>query len=238
MSENPASSRNWRFLVRLVEMLSTADGMITSGAVAALADRVMGALTSQRAVDAKLGAAELQAAFRDALAKSPPETRRLITSPQASPAELKAAFSLGQLDFAGTLLGRAVERRADARFEEMLEDPRFRPLVRALAQGPASGVDLAARLSVAEETVSRKLQQLREVGIAEFRREGVQLINFLSPAATAMMGPHVPVAMRSEAAVALEGRKRSLAAPLQESPVFTTRIGVHRTTIRPAQALL
>jgi DNA-binding transcriptional ArsR family regulator len=69
----------------------------------------------------------------------------------------------------------------------------YKPYIDALASKDLNGKELAETCGEAEETVSRKLKQLRELGITEFRREGTRFYNFLTPAARSVLSESKPL---------------------------------------------
>jgi DNA-binding transcriptional ArsR family regulator len=87
---------------------------------------------------------------------------------------------------AQALSARAMERRCGDDFEQQLASESLRPYVNALLEGAATNICLADRIGHAAETVSRKLKVLRELGAADFRRDGQHVYNFLTPAAAAI----------------------------------------------------
>ena len=57
---------------------------------------------------------------------------------------------------------------------------------RLLACGDKTNSELSDEVGERVETVSRKLKKLRDIGAADFRRDGVHVYNFLTPAAKAL----------------------------------------------------
>ncbi|MDM0007481.1 helix-turn-helix domain-containing protein [Variovorax sp. J22G73] len=95
------------------------------------------------------------------------------------------AYMLGKISFSQAVVAQAAERRADDCYVDILHANRFKAYVRALEHEDLSGVQLAQATGDRPETVSRKLKELRDAGIVEFRREGTRIINFLTPSAQA-----------------------------------------------------
>lgn len=98
----------------------------------------------------------------------------------------RAAFMLGQIGFAQLLASQTTLRRADDSFFEDLRSPAFQSYITALNQGELTGKELALKVGEADETVSRKLRRLRELGISDYRSKGVKRLNFLTPQAKAL----------------------------------------------------
>jgi DNA-binding transcriptional ArsR family regulator len=63
-----------------------------------------------------------------------------------------------------------------------LSDPTRRDVVRCLAAGPASATQLATRLPVSRQAVSKHLGLLGEAGLVISRREGREIRYELTPA--------------------------------------------------------
>ena len=81
-----------------------------------------------------------------ALPIAPEAVRLAVVGDPSADRSGRAAFALGQINFAQAFAGRAFERRADDAFIETLVDSRYEGLVRALSERPMSGVTLASRL--------------------------------------------------------------------------------------------
>jgi hypothetical protein len=99
-----------------------------------------------------------------------------------------AAYLLGQIGFAQLLASQAAEHRADDGFVTLIRDDRsFTKYIDALYGQDSTGVELSKISGECVETVSRKLKRLRELGITDFYREGTRVVNFLTPAARAIV---------------------------------------------------
>lgn len=99
--------------------------------------------------------------------------------------EFEAAYQLGQLSFAQHLVAQALCKRAEDNFFPALQSPRYSPYVTVLAEGQKTSQALAAALDSDEASVRAVLEEMRELGIAEFARQGEDLVNFLTPLAIA-----------------------------------------------------
>lgn len=96
---------------------------------------------------------------------------------------LAQAYGLGQLVFAQLLTANAASASADDNFEDILKGAKYAAYVRALLGTERTSAELRNIVDEREETVSRKLRDLRELGAADFRRDGREVINFLTPLA-------------------------------------------------------
>lgn len=132
-------------------------------------------------------AKELLAILRAALRTAPEEAASAALGSAQATTALRSAYTLGQLSFAQLVAAQAAARRAGDDFLALLSSTRFRKYAEALFGGDLRNVDLAQILGVSEEHVSRNLKILREEGIADFRREGRDVWNFLTPAAYSAM---------------------------------------------------
>jgi DNA-binding transcriptional ArsR family regulator len=127
----------------------------------------------------------LRTLFEQLAKKTPADLVGVLSTPHKSPS-IHHAFSMGQLAFAQQLAGYVSSRRASSQFVEAIHDVKLRQYVSALAKADLSGTQLSTLVKERVETVSRKLADLRRIGITDFRREGVHIINFLTPAAKAV----------------------------------------------------
>ncbi|MDP2450030.1 MAG: helix-turn-helix domain-containing protein [Polaromonas sp.] len=98
------------------------------------------------------------------------------------------AYGLGQLAFAQLLTANAASASADDNFEEVLKGVKYAAYVRALLGKEQTSAELRRLVNEREETVSRKLRELRELGATDFRRDGREVINFLTPLAQQVAG--------------------------------------------------
>lgn len=99
------------------------------------------------------------------------------------------AFVLGKVTFAQLVAAQAAERRADDQFMDNLHLPKYKKYIVALEHEDLNGIQLARITGDREETVSRKLRELRKFGIVDFRKNGTSVINFLTPIARAAYSP-------------------------------------------------
>jgi DNA-binding transcriptional ArsR family regulator len=93
------------------------------------------------------------------------------------------AYGLGQLVFAQLLTAKVADASADDNFEELLKGSKYVAYVKALLGSERTSAELKNIVTEREETVSRKLRELRELGAADFRRDGREVVNFLTPLA-------------------------------------------------------
>lgn len=157
-------------------------GDVPRGWEAGLAATVEEALCSH-AGDLRSLAQSLVQAVHARLRSSSDSVQAAATRDPSAPEPVKQAFRLGQLGFAQLLISDAAERRAGAEFVALLSVPKFHRYVEALVKSEMTSSELADAVGESQESASRKLQQLRSLGITDFRRESKNTINFLTPAA-------------------------------------------------------
>lgn len=116
-----------------------------------------------------------------------PEEARVQLGISDSSSVIESVFALGQLEFAHLLAAQAAERKVSDEFVSSLSDRRFIGYIELLKDDDMTNVELANKLSVEEETVSRNLRKLRGLGVTDFRREGKNVVNFLTPAARSII---------------------------------------------------
>ena len=105
---------------------------------------------------------------------------------------LRSAFMLGQFSFAQLISGALLSRRMDDSGKEEMLDSVARKYLCSLYHADATNTELAEITGYRVETVSRRLRKLRELGLVDYRREGVNVLNFLTPYARAKLEKDKP----------------------------------------------
>ncbi len=123
---------------------------------------------------------ELIDVFYTALSKSPDAAKAAVLN-EGCGADVRSSFVLGQLSFAQALAGQFLEHRAGDEFHSVINDSANKDYFIALLKSDMTNTDLAVAVSQRAETVSRKLKKFRELGVTDFRRDGVKVVNFLCP---------------------------------------------------------
>lgn len=201
---------------------------LSQGALMTIAQRLEYSMLEANQSASKEFAGYLHELFAFLMSKAAPDVRRAVRATSNSDASLRQAFSLGQVSLAQALAAQFAEKREVDDFQQKLNDVRYISYVQALAKSDLSGVDLAKQVNACDETVSRKLKDLRELGITDFRREGRLVVNFLTPAARAVMAMCVhpvqpdPMPVKVSNIVRLDERRRSL-GPHLKSPMHFSR---------------
>lgn len=100
---------------------------------------------------------------------------------------VRSAFVLGQFSFAQLLAGALLSRRMDDSGADAFLDAVSRKYLCSLYHADSTNTELSELTGQRVETVSRRLKKLRELGLVDFRREGVTAVNFLTPFARATL---------------------------------------------------
>lgn len=163
--------------------------------------------------------------FAVLLRRAPAEAAAAVRGGAAASTAGVAAYWLGQIAFAQHTAAQAAERRADDRFADVFANASLTPYVKALAKKDHTGRELAVVLNLREETVSRRLAELRELGVVDYRRDGVRLYNFLTPQArVAFEGLVAPEALPHRDPVKIRmvrDRLQGISEPFQEWPTLS-----------------
>lgn len=223
-------STKWPIVAEL-ERLIAASGPegVPAGAFNAIADRLEEAVAAPDAGELAAASEQLEELTRLLVQQGSDALRDAIRG-RAHP-DIKAALLVGQAAFAQNFAARSFDKRADDRFAERMTDPRYEGYVRALLSGPMNGRQLEQATGETTETVSRKLAVLRGLGIVECRREGNRIINFLNPAAKAVLTSRNIAPLVSErarpiapvVAAAIADRMKGMADHEKRTPLFGTR---------------
>lgn len=180
-------SRPTHSCVPLAAALKRGNGVaeVSADVLNLLAIRIEEAIVDPRDTPVADLRAQLVEGLRDGLAKAPAEVVDAIRDGDIRNPH-RIAYLLGQLGMAQTIAAQAIDRRCGEEFTETLAKEGYAPYIEALLGGSLSNSDLAKITGERLETVSRKLARLREIGAADFRRDGQAVHNFLTPAAEAV----------------------------------------------------
>ena len=179
------SKEQWELLESLPEDLKVSD--LPPGIMFAIADRIEAAISAASRSPLHDLSTQLAGLFNKLFRAAPIEAVNAIRRLTPGSASEDAAYMLGQISFAQLLTAQSYVRRADDNFMPTIQDRRYEKYLNALYGQDATGVELADKTGECVETVSRKLKQLRELGITDFRREGNCIINFLTPTARSVL---------------------------------------------------
>lgn len=149
----------------------------------AIADRLRNAIEAPDEVSVEKAALLLEDFYRALVTQAPERLREVVRGSGSGADELTLSYELGKVAFAQLLAARVAGTRADARFFSMIEDARYLPYIKLLADEPAHVSALREQTGERLETVSRKLAILREFGIVASRKRGNRVTYLLTPAA-------------------------------------------------------
>lgn len=180
------SIHHWQLLQEVQDSLRQTSDLPT-GFVTAIAERLDETLNAAQREPLETLQEQLHGLFLRLMALAPETASAAVRLTANSGKAEQAAYMLGQISFAQLIAAQAVERRVSDEFAQFLQDGRYQPYVAALSKKACTGKELADLCNEAVETVSRKLKILRELGIAEHRREGTSFNNYLTPAARALV---------------------------------------------------
>lgn len=129
-------------------------------------------------------AAELRADLEhlvNIMLESSPELVPLLTSSD-SETKHRLAYQIGQINFAQRLAASQAEHKLKNEFIQEAQSDQYAEYLRLLAEKDHKNSELIDLLKHSPETISRKLKTLRGWGLTDFRRDGKQVINFLTKA--------------------------------------------------------
>ncbi len=149
----------------------------------AIAARLEDVLKTPNAAESLAG--ELQKTLLSELVTASVAVKKAVRGDDDASTELKQAYDLGQLSFAQGFAAQMAINAEPSNFQTFLNDAKYQKYVKALLSEDLCGVLLAEQVEETPESVSRKLRELREAGVTEFRREGRSVVNFLTPIARA-----------------------------------------------------
>lgn len=159
---------------------------LTKSELAAFAEQIEDALAAHGGGILHEVVAKLEAAFRGSLQAAPAKIAAMVRRGESCEPEF-VAYQLGQLSFGHAIVAQASERRACNEFADKLLSNKYQLYFKALSTRDISGVELASIVRETEETVSRKMKELRAIGAADFYKEGTKTVHFMTPAAMSLV---------------------------------------------------
>lgn len=221
---------SWTFLAELAEELTAeARHELPPGTATILSDRIGATLAREDRAAIEEAQGALERLYFDLLRTAPAPAAAAARGDDDAGESETAAFTLGQIGLAHALVARAASRRVDDSFERLLRSKSLERYVRLLVDVELSGRDLADRLGKDEAEVSRRLKLLRQIGAVECRREGNRIVNFLTPAARAVVRARNmgalgaaarPGQMHSDVLDALDGHRQELPEALRGAMIL------------------
>lgn len=178
---------DWALIEDLRHHLGRPSFDIPASVMSEIAMRLEEVIAGSSKADLASVSSDLAAVVKEAIRHAPQDSVDAALGEGEPGDSVKAAHVLGQLGFAQLVAAQAASRRVEDDFAESIAAGRWRPYADALYETELRNVDLAAKLDFDEATVSRELRKLREKGVADFRRRGREVFNFLTPAAHQVM---------------------------------------------------
>jgi CRP-like cAMP-binding protein len=215
------SKERWALLESIQERLNSLSDLPPETMVA-IADHLEEAISASSRAPLEALSTQLVELFSKLLRVAPPAAINAVRGSTSADSAEHVAYMLGQVSFAQLVAAQAAEHRADDGFLDVIRDHRYKNYIAAFSRQDHTGVELAGITGECAETVSRKLKRLRELGITDFRREGTRLVNFLTPAARAVI--EEPERFAREDAVPVASKKDKLAGLLESLPASMRRL--------------
>lgn len=138
---------------------------------------------------------ELVTLFEMALDRAPSSSVDAVLNDASNETSDRASYILGQLSFAQLLASSALEHKVSKSFMDAMADSVNIRYLSELAENEQTNLQLSSSVGQTVENVSRRLRKLRELGITDFRRNGVSVLNFMTPAARSIFEQMRPQAM-------------------------------------------
>lgn len=151
-----------------------------------LASQLIEALCSATASPIEALENELSRVISRVLKDVHPDVIDVIQGRQRSGAAADA-YALGQIGFAHQLAASAAHSRIDESFLDALKATKFSVYLEELYKGERTNKQLKNISHHTDENVSRRMKELRDEGITDFRKDGTQVFNFLTPVARQIM---------------------------------------------------
>lgn len=126
---------------------------------------------------------ELVNLLHEVLKRCPLEALLAVQGMEDAGETAQAAYVMGQISFAQALVSQNVAHKVCDEFKAAVLHELNVDYVRALYSCDLTNKQLVGIVGKVEESVSRRLKKLREWGITDSRKQGVNVINFLTPAA-------------------------------------------------------
>lgn len=160
----------------------------------------------------------IQKLLNKCIGESNTEVNSLVVSSEDARSDLREAYLLGQLSLAQLVTATHINKKVCSKFLAAVADETNRKYIKALIGGEQSNQAVAEAVNHSEEHTSRKLRELREIGIVESRRMGKRSMNFLTAATLGVMsefGEHSP--NQSEEAVVVFELANSVLSPIMRN---------------------
>lgn len=151
--------------------------------MAVIAGHLEAAVSSHSLQELQVLSDALAKLFNQALRKAPADSITAVRNSPTADLAHRSSYMLGQISFAQLLASKVLISRPSDEFDTVLYDAAYVGYIYKLSEASRTNTALSEMLGERVETVSRKIKKLRELGITDFRKDGVHVINFLTPAA-------------------------------------------------------
>lgn len=148
-----------------------------------LAQVIADAIEDDKKVNLNTVSIELDGVVKKILRKLPNDVFHSITNEREKIDTNALLVLLGSLSFAQTISIRASAKLVDDQFKTALMEASNYDLLKHLLEKNLSNIDLAKSSKKTPETVCRKVSTLVKLGAIDFRTEGRNRVNFLTPVA-------------------------------------------------------
>ncbi|MFK9080468.1 winged helix-turn-helix domain-containing protein [Pseudomonas neuropathica] len=165
---------------------------------------------------------DLAGLFKDSLRIAPAEVVDAVLGEDLD-SVVRTSYELGQLSFSRLISSSILARRMDDGGEEVILDSTNKKYLCALYSNDLTNTELSDVTHQRVETVSRRVKKLRDLGFLDFRREGVNVVNFLTPFARATLESQGYVGsgkVAPAAKVMLEELNKKVPVLMKEFPLF------------------
>lgn len=176
------------FLDKLLANVETPN-MLKAEHMSALATQIESAISSPTQLKLNSMSLRLITLFNNLLKTVSPEVLSAIRNSSSIDSQARSSYMMGQLSFAQVLVSKTLSLRPEDDFFEIMYDKGYVRYIAGMLSGPLSNTELSEVSGERVETVSRKIKKLRQLGICDFRREGVSVLNFLTPPAKFSIDP-------------------------------------------------
>lgn len=130
---------------------------------------------------------ELVGLFHEALRRCPSGAVMAVQGAGEAEESTRAAYLMGQISFAQSLVSQNLAHKLCSEFKAAVLHELNLKYVQALYRSDLTNKQLVDVVGKVEESVSRRLKKLRSWGVTDCRKQGTSVINFLTPAARAIV---------------------------------------------------
>jgi len=141
------------------------------------------AISSSSQKDIAQLSASLMTVLNESMRRAPSSAAAAARNIPAVSETDRASYLLGQVSFAQMIASQLSNSRASDAFMRTMYHRAYSRYVVALYRNDMNNTQLHNLIGERPETVSRKFKMLRALGVADFRREGNTIVNFLTPLA-------------------------------------------------------